>query len=163
MSLRIRPAAPPDAGLIHRLIGELAAYERLSHEAVATQEDIQQALFGDTPRAFCDLALLGEEPVGFALWFYNFSTFVGRHGLYLEDLYVQPAARGLGAGRALLAHLAARCVEEKLGRMEWSVLDWNAQAIGFYDGLGSVSMDDWRIRRLNGEALARLAASAGSA
>ncbi|MHB8284344.1 MAG: GNAT family N-acetyltransferase [Caulobacteraceae bacterium] len=157
MSLKIRAAIHTDAALIVGLIAELAAYERLSHEAVATVVDIEAALFSAEPKAFCDLAEINGEAVGMALWFYNFSTFVGRHGLYLEDLYVRADARGQGAGKALLTHLARRCVDEKLGRMEWSVLDWNAPAIAFYDVLGSVSMDDWRIRRLTGEALAALA------
>lgn len=157
MSVEIRAAQRADAPLIVSLIAELAEYERLAHEAVATVQDIKAALFGASPKAFCDLADVDGETVGLALWFYNFSTFVGRHGLYLEDLYVRPKARGQGAGKALLAHLARRCVDERLGRMEWSVLDWNAPAITFYDGLGSVSMDDWRIRRLTGEALERLA------
>lgn len=157
MSVEIRPAQRADAPLIVGLIAELAEYERLAHEAVATVQDIEAALFGASPKAFCDLADVDGETVGLALWFYNFSTFVGRHGLYLEDLYVRPKARGQGAGKALLAHLARRCVDERLGRLEWSVLDWNAPAIAFYDGLGSVSMDDWRIRRLTGDALERLA------
>jgi GNAT superfamily N-acetyltransferase len=157
MPVEVRAAALADAPLIVALIAELAEYERLAHEAVATVAGIETALFGISPKAFCDIAEVEGEAVGLALWFYNFSTFVGRHGLYLEDLYVRPKARGRGAGKALLAHLARRCVEEKLGRMEWAVLDWNAPAIAFYDALGSVSMNDWRIRRLTGEALARLA------
>jgi GNAT superfamily N-acetyltransferase len=157
MSVKIRSAVRSDAPLIVALIAELAAYERLAHEAVATVANIEAALFSAAPRAFCDLAEVDGETVGLALWFYNFSTFVGRHGLYLEDLYVRPDARGRGAGKALLAHLARRCVDEQLGRLEWSVLDWNAPAIAFYDALGSVSMDDWRIRRLTGSALQRLA------
>ena len=158
MSVSVRPAMRQDAALIAVLIGELAAYERLAQEAVATAADIEAALFTAQPRAFCEIAEVDGEAVGFALWFYNFSTFVGRSGLYLEDLFVRPKARGRGAGRALLRSLACRCVEEKLGRMEWAVLDWNAQAIAFYDALGSRSLDDWRIRRLTGEALATLAA-----
>jgi GNAT superfamily N-acetyltransferase len=146
VSVHVRSARPGDAALIASLIGELAEYERLAHEAKATPDDIEAALFCDQPRA-----------VGLALWFYNFSTFVGRHGLYLEDLFVRPDARGRGAGLALLKALAARCVAENLGRMEWSVLDWNEPAIRFYDALGSKSMDDWRIRRLTGEALSKLA------
>ena len=157
MSLQLRPAHLRDAGLILSLIGELAAYERLSHEAAASLSDIEAALFSAEPKVFCDLAELEGEPVGFALWFYSFSTFVGRHGLYLEDLFVRPHARGLGVGRALLAGLARRCVAEGLGRMEWAVLDWNAPAIGFYDRLGAASMDEWRTRRLAGDALVRLA------
>ncbi len=157
MALQIRSAQIGDAALIVELIGELAAYERLAHEARASVADIEAALFGPQPKVFCDLAEVDGQPVGLALWFYNFSTFVGRHGLYLEDLYVQPRARGAGVGKALLAHLAHRCVAEQLGRLEWSVLDWNAPAITFYDRLGSVSMEDWRIRRLSGEALRAVA------
>ncbi len=152
-----RSATHDDAGLVLAFIGELAAYERLSDAVVATVADIEAALFCDHPKAFCELAELGGEAVGFALWFYNFSTFVGRHGLYLEDLYVRPHARGAGIGRAFLQRLAQRCVREGLGRMEWSVLDWNVPAIAFYEALGSVSMDDWRIRRLGGPALRALA------
>ncbi len=153
----LRAATPGDIDLVLAFIGELAAYERLAHAAVATAADIEAALFCDYPKAFCDLAEVEGEAVGFALWFYNFSTFVGRHGLYLEDLYVRPQARGLGIGRALLRRLAQRCIDESLGRLEWAVLDWNAPAIAFYDSLGSVSMDDWRIRRLDGAALQALA------
>jgi GNAT superfamily N-acetyltransferase len=124
---------------------------------VATAADIEAALFCDHPKAYCELVEVAGEAVGFALWFYNFSTFVGRHGLYLEDLYVRPQARGSGLGRALLARLAQRCVDENLGRLDWAVLDWNAPAIAFYDALGSVSLDDWRTRRLDGAALQALA------
>jgi GNAT superfamily N-acetyltransferase len=152
-----RAATPGDVELVLDFIGELAAYERLAHAAVATAADIEAALFCDHPKVFCDLAEVEGEAVGLALWFYNFSTFVGRHGLYLEDLYVRPHARSLGIGRALLKRLAQRCVDEGLGRLEWSVLDWNAPAIAFYDSLGSVSMDDWRTRRLDGAALRALA------
>jgi GNAT superfamily N-acetyltransferase len=156
--LTIRPAAPVDAALIHRFIGELADYEKLAHEVTATLEDIEAALFGPGPRAHCDIAEAGGEPVGFALWFYNFSTFKGRAGLYLEDLYVRPEARGRGVGKALLARLAKRCVDEKLGRLDWAVLDWNAPSIAFYDSLGALALNDWITRRLTGEALERLAA-----
>jgi len=152
-----RAATPGDVDLVLALIGELAAYERLAHEAVATAADIEAALFCDQPKAFCDLAEIEGEAVGFALWFYNFSSFVGRRGIYLVDLYVRPQARGSGIGRALLRRLAQRCVGEGLGRLEWAVLDWNAPAIAFYDSLGSVSMDDWRTRRLDGDALRKLA------
>jgi GNAT superfamily N-acetyltransferase len=124
----------------------------------ATEFDIARDLFGPAPRIFCDIAEVAGEPVGFALWFYNYSTFRGRHGIYLEDLYVRPAARGQGAGRALLQRLARRCVDEQLGRLEWAVLDWNAPSIGFYDALGAEAMKEWIVRRLSGEALARLAA-----
>ena len=157
MSVSVRTAARPDCVLVAALIGELAVYERLAHEAKATPQEIEAALFGPSPRAFCEIVEVDGEAVGFALWFYNFSTFVGRSGLYLEDLFVRPQARGRGAGKALLKALAKRCVAEDLGRMEWAVLDWNAPALAFYDALGSRSLDDWRIRRLTGEALAKLA------
>ena len=156
--LAIRPAAPADAGLVMSFVRELAEYERLSHVVEATEFDIARDLFGPAPRIFCDIAEVAGEPVGFALWFYNYSTFKGRHGIYLEDLYVRPAARGQGAGRALLQRLARRCVDEQLGRLEWAVLDWNAPSIGFYDALGAEAMKEWIVRRLSGEALARLAA-----
>jgi GNAT superfamily N-acetyltransferase len=138
-------------------IRELAEYERLLHAVEASEADIARDLFGATPRAFCDIAELGGEPVGFALWFYNYSTFKGRAGIYLEDLFVRPTARGHGAGKALLRRLAQRCVDEGLGRLEWAVLDWNAPAIGFYDALGAEALKDWIVRRVTGEALARLA------
>ena len=157
----MRPAAAADAPLIADLVRELAAYERLSSEAVATAGDFAAALFAPTPRAFCDIVELDGEAVGLALWFYSFSTFVGRHGLYLEDLYVRPAARGAGAGRALLARLARRCREENLGRLEWSVLDWNEAALGFYRALGAEGMDGWTVHRLAGPALAALSGEGG--
>jgi GNAT superfamily N-acetyltransferase len=153
----IRPATPEDAALIFAFVQELAAYEQLSHAVDATQEGLEAALFGPQPRVFCDLVELHHEPVGFALWFYNFSTFRGRHGIYLEDLYVRPQARGKGCGKALLAHLAKRCVAEGLARFEWSVLDWNEPSIGFYKALGAVLMDDWTICRVTDQALWRLA------
>lgn len=156
MSVSVRPAAPDDAGLIAGFVRELADYEKLSHEALATPEDFSAALFGPNPRAFCDVAEVDGEPAGFALWFYTFSTFVGRHGIYLEDLYVRPAVRRRGAARALIASLARRCAEERLGRLEWSVLKWNAPAIAFYEGLGAVAMDGWTVYRVDGAALSRL-------
>jgi GNAT superfamily N-acetyltransferase len=156
-NLAIRAATPGDAALIMGFIRELAAYEKLSHAVEATEQDIARDLFGPTPRAFCDIAEAGGEPIGFALWFYNYSTFRGRAGIYLEDLFVRPDARGHGAGKALLKRLARRCVDEGLGRLEWAVLDWNAPAIGFYDALGAQALDDWIVRRLTGEALTRLA------
>jgi GNAT superfamily N-acetyltransferase len=158
MGLSLRPAAPSDAALIHGFIRELADYERLLDQVQATEADIAGVLFGAQPRAFCDIAELDGAAVGFALWFYNLSTFTGRHGIYLEDLYVRPEARGHGAGKALLAHLARRCVDEGLSRLEWAVLDWNAPAIAFYDSLGASVKSEWLTRQLSGEALARLAA-----
>jgi GNAT superfamily N-acetyltransferase len=151
--LNIRPADATDAALISELIRDLAEYEKLAHEAQATPADVERALFGPSPKAFCDIAELDGEPVGLALWFYNFSTFRGRHGIYLEDLFVRPAARGKGVGKALITGLARRCVREGLARLEWAVLDWNVSAIGFYEGLGARVMDDWRICRLTGAAL----------
>jgi GNAT superfamily N-acetyltransferase len=157
MLVTIRPAALADAALILSFVRDLAEYEKLLHAVEATQAHIEAALFGEHPKAFCDIAEIDGEPVGFALWFYNFSTFVGRHGIYLEDLFVRPAARGSGAGKALLANLARRCVTENLGRLEWAVLDWNAPSIAFYDSLGAAAMDEWIVRRMTGEALERLA------
>ena len=157
MSVSVRAATPADASLIHQFIRDLAEYEKLLDAVEATEADTAAALFGETPRAFADIAQIDGQPVGFALWFYNYSTFVGRHGIYLEDLFVRPAARGSGAGKALLANLAKRCVAENLGRLEWSVLDWNAPSIAFYDSLGAAAMDEWIIRRLTGDALKKLA------
>ena len=157
MTLHIRPARRGDAPLVMQLIRELGEYERLAHEIDATPELIEQALFGEEPRVFCDIAEWHGQAVGFALWFYNFSTFRGRHGIYLEDLFVRPEARGHGLGKALLANLAKRCVAENLARLEWSVLDWNQPSIDFYRSLGAVGMDDWRIFRLTGDALETLA------
>ncbi len=159
MTLTIRPAQPADAPLILAFIRELAEYERLLDQVEADEPAVRALLFDPAPRAFCEIAEMDGRPVGFALWFYNVSTFKGRYGLYLEDLYVRPEARGQGAGKALLAHLARRCVAEQLGRLEWAVLDWNAPSIAFYDSLGALSMDDWIVRRLTGDALERLAES----
>jgi len=155
--IEVRPAAPADAGLILGFIRGLADYEKLLHEVVATERQIADALFGPSPRAFCDIAEAGGAPVGFALWFYSFSTFEGRHGLYLEDLYVVPEARGTGAGLALMRRLARRCRDEGLARLEWQVLDWNAPSISFYDRLGAGTKSEWITRSLSGEALAALA------
>ncbi len=159
MSVTIRVATVADAPLILSFIRDLAEYERLLHEVEATEADIRRDLFGENPRSFCEIAELDGRPVGFALWFYNYSTFKGRAGIYLEDLFVRPEARGVGAGKALLARLAQRCVEADLGRLEWSVLNWNAPSIAFYDSLGAAAMTEWTVRRLDGEALERLAAS----
>lgn len=152
----IRPARPGEAGLVLRFIEDLARYEKLEHEVLATADDLDRALFGPAPRVFCDLAEVDGVPRGFALWFYSFSTFLGRTGLYLEDLFVEPEWRGHGLGKALLVHLAERCRREGLGRMEWSVLDWNAPSIAFYRALGARPMDAWTVFRLDGDALGRL-------
>lgn len=157
MPVSVRPATSADAALIHQFILDLADYEKLLDTVAATESDTAAALFGDNPRAFADIAELDGEPVGFSLWFHNYSTFVGRHGIWLEDLFVRPSARGSGAGKALLVNLAKRCVEEGLGRLEWSVLDWNAPSIAFYDSLGAAAMDEWIIRRLTGDGIRKLA------
>ncbi|MDE2488432.1 MAG: GNAT family N-acetyltransferase [Alphaproteobacteria bacterium] len=157
MSIHVREATPEDLGLIYRFIRDLAEYEKLLHEVEASEADVRRDLFGPAPRVFCDIAEADGEPVGFALWFYNYSTFRGRHGIWLEDLFVTPEKRGIGAGKALLRRLAKRCVDEDLGRLEWAVLDWNAPSIAFYDSLGAAALDDWTTRRLTGEALTRLA------
>jgi GNAT superfamily N-acetyltransferase len=154
----IRPATERDAPLVLELIRGLAEYERLSHECVATEERVRASLFGPRPDAEVVIAWAGDEAAGFALFFHNYSTFLARRGLYLEDLFVRPAWRGRGVGRALLAHLARLAVERECGRFEWWVLDWNADAIAFYERLGARPMSDWTVYRLTGEALERLAA-----
>jgi GNAT superfamily N-acetyltransferase len=159
MTVTIRVATPSDISLILQFVRDLAEYERLLHEVEMTEADLRRDLFGENPRAFCDIAEHNGEPVGFALWFYNYSTFKGRAGIYLEDLFVKPEARGLGAGKALLRRLAQRCLDAELGRLEWAVLNWNAPSIAFYDSLGASKKDDWTVRRLDGDALERLAAS----
>lgn len=158
MTVTVRPATPADASLIHGLVRALADYEKLLHEVEATEEDLAGHLFGAAPRLFCDIAEVGGAPVGLAIWFYNYSTFRGRHGIYLEDLFVVPEARGKGAGKALLQRLAQRCEAEGLARLEWAVLDWNAPSIAFYDSLGASAQTDWIVRRLTGEPLRALAA-----
>jgi len=153
VSLIIRAAAPADAALIFALVRELADYEKLTHDVDASEEQIAAALFAREPRLFCDVAEWNGEPAGFAVWFLNFSTFRGRHGIYVEDLFVRPAFRGKGIGKALMARLAARCVNEGYARFEWAVLDWNAPGIAFYKAIGAQVMDEWRICRLSGRAL----------
>ena len=155
--IRIRPAVAEDAELLLSFVRELAEYERLAHEVVATADDLSGALFGAQPCAHALIASCDEKPAGFALYFYNFSTFLGRPGLYLEDLYVRPAARGRGIGRRLLAHLAQVALERGCGRLEWAVLDWNAPSIRFYRSLGAEPMQEWTTYRLTGAALTRLA------
>ncbi|HET7715858.1 MAG TPA: GNAT family N-acetyltransferase [Bauldia sp.] len=162
MTTAIRPARPDDTPVILDLIRGLAEYERLAHKVEATGDGLAAALFCDAPRVFCDLAEVDGEIAGFALWFYTFSTFVGRHGIYLEDLFVRPAFRGRGLGGALVRRLARRCVEENLGRLEWSVLDWNEPAIQFYRALGAHLLDDWTMCRVDGKALRALGVSAAT-
>jgi GNAT superfamily N-acetyltransferase len=160
--IHIRPALEADVPLVLALIRELARYERLEHEVVAREQDLREALFGARPYAEAVLACLDGEPQGFALFFHNFSTFRGRPGVYLEDLYVRPEARRLGIGRALLEHLARTAIERGCVRLEWAVLDWNEPSIDFYRGLGAVPMDEWRIFRLTGAALELLAGGVSS-
>jgi GNAT superfamily N-acetyltransferase len=157
MSLSILRARHDQAKLIFALLCELAEYERLIHEVEATEADIAAALFSDHPRLFCEIAEWNGEPVGFAVWFFNFSTFSGRPGIFLEDLFVRPAHRGKGIGKALLAHLAKLCVENGWSRVQWTVLDWNTPSIDFYKSLGAEMMDEWKLCRINGAALAQLA------
>jgi len=156
MTLIIRPATRADLPLIAQFIRDLAEYEKLAHEVRFDEATLAGHLFGSRPMAEVVIGEVGGEPQGFALFFHNFSTFEGRPGLYLEDLFVRPAARGSGLGRALLAHLAALAVERGCARLEWSVLDWNAPAIGFYEKLGARAMSDWTIMRVDGEALVDL-------
>jgi GNAT superfamily N-acetyltransferase len=155
--LNIRKAVPGDAELIHLFVCALADYEKLRHEMVATEADIDRALFGPRPYAEAVIADWGGIPVGFALYFYNFSTFAGRPSLYLEDLFVLPEYRGKGIGRALLAHLACIATENGCARFEWTVLDWNEPSIRFYESLGAKRQGEWLIYRLTGDGLARLA------
>lgn len=155
----VRAATPANSALIYQFIRDLAEYEKLLHDVKASEQGMAEILFGPSPRAFCDIAEMDGAPVGFALWFYSVSTFEGRHGIYLEDLFVKPEARGAGAGKALLRRLAQRCRDENLGRLEWAVLDWNAPSIAFYDSLGATAKTDWITRRLDGAALEALAAS----
>ncbi|UQD71128.1 GNAT family N-acetyltransferase [Bradyrhizobium japonicum] len=160
MSLTIRRVRAGEAGLVLAFIRELAEYEKLSHEVEATEAMIAEALFGERPQLYCAIAEWDGEPVGFAVWFANFSTFSGRHGIYLEDLYVRPSHRGKGLGKALLVHLARECVDNGWSRLQWAVLDWNAPSIAFYKSLGAVMMDDSTLCRVTGPALTRLAGSA---
>lgn len=163
MSVTVRVATFADAPLILEFIRELAEYERLLHEVEASEADVRRDLFGENPRCFCEIAEHHGQPVGFALWFYNYSTFQGRAGIYLEDLFVRPEARGVGAGKALLRRLAQRCRDADLGRLEWAVLNWNTPSIEFYDSLGASEKNGWTVRRLDGEALLRLASSCADA
>lgn len=154
----IRPAKPEDITEIHAMVRELAEYEKAPDEAKATPQQLHDALFGEHPTVFAHIAEDDAgDVVGFALWFLNFSTWTGAHGIYLEDLYVRPSARGTGYGKALLAQLARICVERGYTRLEWSVLDWNAPALAVYRSQGATPMDEWTVHRLTGDALEAMA------
>jgi GNAT superfamily N-acetyltransferase len=157
MTLGIREVRPGEEALVLGFIRKLADYEKLLHEVEATEADLREALFGQTPRCHCDLALWNGVPAGFALWFYNFSTFAGKAGIYLEDLFVEPEHRGKGIGKALLKNLARRCVDEGLPRLQWWVLDWNQSSIAVYKSLGAKPMDEWTVYRVSGAELEELA------
>jgi GNAT superfamily N-acetyltransferase len=157
LDIRIVPARESDVPIVYSLIQRLAEYERLSHELEATEDGIREAMFGEWPIIEVLLAYVGPEVAGYALFFHNFSTFAGRRGLYLEDLFVLPEHRGRGIGKRLLSHLAKLAVERRCARMEWAVLDWNESAIRFYKSIGAVPMDEWTTYRITGDALDRLA------
>lgn len=160
MTISIRPATSADLPLIAQLIRDLAEYEKLAHEVRFDEAVLGEKLFGPRPYAEVVIGELDGAPQGFALFFHNFSTFEGKPGIYLEDLFVRPAARGSGLGKALLAHLAMLATQRDCARLEWSVLDWNEPAIGFYQKLGARLMDDWTVMRVDGANLARLGAEA---
>jgi len=157
VSLSIRAARPADSALIFALVRELADYEKLSAEVDASEAQIAAALFADAPRLYCDIAEWDGKPAGFSVWFLNFSTFRGRHGIYIEDIFVKAAYRGRGIGKALMVRLAQRCVDQGYARCEWAVLDWNAPSIAFYKTIGAQMLEAWRICRLSGEALEKFA------
>jgi len=155
--LQIRAAGERDVPLILSFIRQLSEYEKLLHECVVTEDILRETLFASKPSAEVLLGFAETEPAGFAVFFHNFSTFLGRPGIYLEDLFVRPEMRGRGYGKALLGHLAKLAIERRCGRLEWSVLDWNEPAIQFYNKLGAIAMNDWTVYRVTGDALKRLA------
>lgn len=156
--IKVRPATAVDAQLLFDFIVELAVYEKARHEVVTTVDELRATLFGPDAKAHALVCEVDGRPAGYAVYFYNFSTWLGRNGIWLEDVYVTPDCRGRGAGKALLKHVAGIAVKENCGRFEWSVLDWNTPAIEFYEALGAKPLDEWTIYRLTGEALKRLAA-----
>ncbi|MEI6119827.1 MAG: GNAT family N-acetyltransferase [Actinomycetes bacterium] len=155
----IRSAKPEDLSEIASLIKELADYERAPEQAIATIEDLGAALFGPSPKVFCEIVEVDGAVLGFAIWFLNFSTWQGKHGIYLEDLFIRPQYRGSGWGKKLLEHLAAKCLENNWGRFQWWVLDWNEPAIEFYRALGASPMNEWTVYRVAGEELKKLGES----
>ncbi len=157
LTIHIRPAHAADSALILRFITELAVYEKAEHEVVATVKDIEASLFSATSSAKALICEMNGEPIGFSVYFFSYSTWLGKHGLYLEDLYISPAARGSGAGKQMLRHLARIACESGCGRFEWSVLDWNEPAIGFYESIGASAQSEWVRYRLAGDALTAFA------
>jgi GNAT superfamily N-acetyltransferase len=155
--MKIVRALPQDCQVILELIKDLAEYEKAPHEVKATVKDLEATLFSSQPSAFCDLVKVDGETVGFAIWFLNYSTWQGKYGIYLEDLFIKPEFRGVGYGKALLKHLAKLCIENGYGRLQWWVLDWNKPAIDFYLSLGAKAMDEWTVFRVSGDALQNLA------
>jgi GNAT superfamily N-acetyltransferase len=162
MTLKIEPATEGDLPAIVHLVRQLAVYEKLEHAVTASQDDFRQALFGTERNTHALMAFADDAAIGFALYFHTFSTFLGKRGIYLEDIYVEPEYRGRGIGRALLKRLAIIAKEQHCGRMEWSVLTWNQPSIDFYHRLGAITLDDWRIFRLQGDALEQLADAANN-
>ena len=158
-SPQVREATSEDSALILHFINGLAVYEKLADEVETNEAMIAETLFGDNPKAFCLIAEIDDEPMGFAIYFYNYSTWKGKYGIYLEDLFVSPEHRGKGAGKALLVHIAGIAVKNNCGRFEWSVLDWNTPSIEFYESLGARAMEGWDIYRVDGESLETLANS----
>jgi GNAT superfamily N-acetyltransferase len=158
-NINIKSATIEDVPLILTFIKELAEFEKLLHEVTATEDILRETLFGSAPKAEVIISYFENSPVGFALFFHNFSTFLGKPGIYLEDLYVKPEVRGKGIGKKLLQHLAKLTLERDCGRLEWWVLDWNQQAIDFYRSIGAIAMDEWTVQRMTGDTLKKLAQS----
>ena len=154
--MKIRPAQQDEVGIVLQLIHDLALYEKAPNEVEATEKELLETIFVDNARVFCDVVDVDGEIVGMAIWFLNYSTWQGKHGIYLEDLYIKPQFRGRGFGKALLQHLAAICNERGYGRFQWWVLDWNSPAIEFYRSLGAEAMSEWTVYRVSGEPLWRL-------
>ena len=154
--MKIRPARQEEVGVVLQLIHDLAVYEKAPNEVEATEKELLETIFTSDPKVFCDLVEVDGEIAGMAIWFLNYSTWQGKHGIYLEDLFIKPEFRGRGYGKALLKHLAKICDEKGYGRFQWWVLDWNSPAIEFYRGLGAVAMDEWTVYRVSGQALKEL-------
>ena len=154
--MKIRPAQQDEVGIVLQLIHDLALYEKAPNEVEATEKELLETIFVDNARVFCDLVEVNGEIAGMAIWFLNYSTWQGKHGIYLEDLFIKPEFRGKGYGKALLQHLAKVCDERGYGRFQWWVLDWNSPAIEFYKSLGAVAMDEWTVYRVSGDPLKKL-------